>query len=212
MKKFTIGEVISYGWETTKAHLPFFVVILIVTALVNFIPNYFVENLRQQIPILSGLLSIAFWVLTMLVSLGSIKIALKIFDKKNPEVADLFNGYPQLFKFIIASIIYAVLVGVGFILLIVPGIIFGIKYHFYSYLIVDKNMGPLEALKKSGEITKGVKWNLFLLGLVLGLINIVGALALVIGLFITIPLTMLAYAYVYRKLLGSASSKTPAKS
>ncbi|MBI2442806.1 MAG: DUF975 family protein [Candidatus Levybacteria bacterium] len=203
MKKFTIGGALSYGWQTTKAHLPFFVVVILITGLVNFAPNFLLQGLREDTPMLSGLLSLAVWVLSMLVSLGAIKISLKIIDNKKAEIVDLFNGYPLLLNFILSSIIYAILVGVGLLLLIIPGIIFGIKYHFYSYLIVDKNMGPLEALKKSGEITKGVKWDLLLFGLACGLINIVGALALGIGLFITVPITMLAYAYVYRKLLGS---------
>lgn len=203
MKKFTISGSISYGWEATKSHLPFFVVIILITLAVNFLPNIIVQNMQKEVPLLAGLLSLALWIVSMLVSLGTIKISLKIFDKKKAEIADLFNGYPQLLNFVIASIIYAILVGVGFILLIVPGVIFGIKYHFYSYLIVDKNMGPLEALKKSGEITKGAKWQLFLLGLACGLVNLVGLLALGIGLLITVPVTMLAYAHVYRKLLGS---------
>ncbi|MEN9407568.1 MAG: hypothetical protein RLZZ455_784 [Candidatus Parcubacteria bacterium] len=203
MKKFNISDELSYGWETTKAHLPFFVVIILITLAVNFAPNILAQNMRQDVPMLSGLLSLVLWVLSMLVSLGAIKISLKIIDKKKAEVADLFNDYPKLLNFVVASILYALIVGIGFILLIVPGVIFGIKYHFYSYLIVDKNMGPLEALKKSGDITKGSKWQLFLLGLACGLVNLVGLLALGIGLFITIPVTMLAYAHVYRKLLGS---------
>lgn len=203
MKKFQIRETLSYGWETAKAHLPFFVVVILITGAVNFAPNILLRGIREEVPILSGLLSLALWLISMLVSLGAIKISLKIVDKKNAEIADLFNGYDQLLNFVIASIIYAILVGIGLILLVVPGVIFGIKYHFYSYLIVDKHLGPLEALKRSGDITKGSKWNLFLLGLASGLVNVVGFLALGIGLFITIPLTMLAYAHVYRKLLAS---------
>lgn len=204
MKKFNISDELSYGWETAKAHLPFFVVIILITLAVNFAPNIVVQSIQQEVPILSGLLSLALWIVSMLVSLGAIKISLKIIDNKKAEIVDLFNGYPQLLNFVAASIIYAILVGVGTILFIIPGIIFGVKYHFYSYLIVDKNMGPLEALKKSGEITKGNKWQLFLLGLACLLVNIVGLLALGIGLFITVPLTMLAYAHVYRKLLGTS--------
>lgn len=204
MKKFSIGKEISYGWETAKAHLPFFVVIILITGIVNFAPNILVQNMQKDVPVLSGLLSLVLWVVSMLVSLGLIKITLKIIDNKKTEIVDLFNGYPQLLNFVVASIIYSIIVVVGLILLIVPGIIFSIKYHFYSYLIVDRNMGPLEALKKSGDITKGSKWQLFLLGLACGLVNLVGLLALGIGLLITVPLTMLAYAHVYRKLLGTS--------
>jgi len=88
----------------------------------------------------------------------------------------------------------------GTLLLIVPGIILGIKFMFFSYFIVDKNAGIIESLEKSAELTKGSKTNIFLLALLLWLINAAGALCLGIGLIITMPLSMTAVAYVYRKL------------
>jgi len=84
--------------------------------------------------------------------------------------------------------------------LIIPGIILSIRLSFFDYFIVDRNSKIIESLKKSWEITKGNTWNLFLLYLLLGLINFLGALALMIGLFWSIPTTMLAQAFVYRKL------------
>lgn len=81
-----------------------------------------------------------------------------------------------------------------------------IKLQFYSYFIVDKNAGPIEALKKSWAITRGVKWDLFLFGLLLGLITLAGLLALVVGLFVAIPVGLLANTYVYRKLLARAEN------
>jgi uncharacterized membrane protein len=73
---------------------------------------------------------------------------------------------------------------------------------FFSYFVVDQELGPIEALKRSAEITQGVKGDLFLLGLALGGINLLGAVALLIGLFATIPTAMLATAFVYRRLAG----------
>jgi uncharacterized membrane protein len=90
--------------------------------------------------------------------------------------------------------------GFGF-LLIVPGIIFFIMFQYYGYFIVDKKMGPVEALKASAALTKGVRWKLFGFGLVIGLLNIGGALLLLLGLFVTIPVSQMAIAHVYRKLL-----------
>jgi hypothetical protein len=46
--------------------------------------------------------------------------------------------------------------------------------------------------------------HLFLFGLALGGINILGALVFFVGLFATIPTSMVAYAYVYRTLAGDA--------
>jgi uncharacterized membrane protein len=72
---------------------------------------------------------------------------------------------------------------------------------YTTYLIVDKNLGPIEAIKKSWSVTRGNTWNLFFFGILLGLINILGMVCLLVGLFITIPLGMLATTFVYRKLL-----------
>ena len=52
----------------------------------------------------------------------------------------------------------------------------------------------------SGVLTEGVMWNLVLFWLMLAGINILGMLALGIGLIVTIPLSWLATAYVYRRL------------
>ena len=86
------------------------------------------------------------------------------------------------------------------ILLIIPGIIWGIKFQFFSCFIVDKGVGPIEALKRSSVITKDAKWDLFLFNLLLILINLLGAICLLIGLFVTIPTTMVDWAFVYRRL------------
>jgi uncharacterized membrane protein len=92
------------------------------------------------------------------------------------------------------------MVAIGFVFLIVPGIYLAVKYQFYDYLIVDKGMGPIEAIKRSGVLTEGVKWNLVLFWLALVGINILGMIALGVGLIATVPVSWLANAYVYRRL------------
>lgn len=75
-----------------------------------------------------------------------------------------------------------------------------IKFQFYSYAIVDEGMGPIEALKRSSQITKGSGCDIFIFGTVVGLVNVLGIVCLFIGLLATAPMTAVAYAYVYRKL------------
>lgn len=204
MKKFSISEAIKFGWEVFKKNPWFLIGIILVIFFINSVPNIISDQLRSDDnSMILAIIGLAFWILNMLVSLGGIKISLALTDGKKAEFADLFNGYNLLISFILASILYAVIVIFGVILLIVPGIIFAIMFHFYSYLIVDKKMSPIEALKESKKLTSGSKWQLFLFGLVLGLLNIAGILALFVGLLITVPVTMIAYAYVFRKLQGT---------
>lgn len=106
------------------------------------------------------------------------------------------------------------MVSIGLILLIVPGIILAIIFVFYGFHIVDTgSTDPIGALRRSAEITRGHRWQLFLLGLVLLGINILGLLALIIGVLFTSGISLLAIAHVYRRLVpapvGDAAAGTP---
>jgi len=200
-QKFSKSEAIRFGWNTMKSNLGFFIGLLIVVGLISYGPTIIAELLKEDAPILSIIITIASWVLELIIGMGLIKIALRFCDNEKGKFADLFSCYPLFFKYLFGSILYGLIVLVGIILLIIPGIIWGIKFQFFSYFIIDKGCGPIEALKRSSVITRGAKWNLFLFGLLLVVINLLGALCLLIGLFATIPTTMVASAFVYRKLL-----------
>jgi uncharacterized membrane protein len=101
---------------------------------------------------------------------------------------------------LIAAILVWFILTIGFLLLVVPGIILALIFCFYSYAIVDRGLGPIDALKHSAAVTKGARMALLGFWIVAFLLNLVGLLALVIGLFVTGPITMVAAAYVYRKL------------
>ncbi len=205
MNVFSKSEAIKFGWEKMKANFWFFVITLIIVTIIQFIPNIFGGFKGQngsRIGFSVVVISILAIFIKMVVDMGLLKIALEVNDNKKPEYSELYKNYPLFIKYFIANLLYGIIVAIGFVLFIVPGIIFALKFQYFGFLIVDKGLGPIEALKKSWEMTKGVKWNLFLLGLLLGLINIAGMLALLIGLFATIPTTLVANAYVYRKLLN----------
>ena len=202
MKKFTPGEAIEFGWETMKKHFWFFVSLLIVSWLTGAVPTGIANGFKNKVAFLYVVFILGAWVIQVIVRMGLIKVVLDIIDKGTADLKTLFSQTQMFWKFLGGAVLYGLIVLGGFILLIVPGIIWGIKYQFFGYLIIDKNLGPIEALKKSGEITMGNKGSLFVLGLLLALINLLGVMCLIVGLFATIPLTIVAMTYVYRKLLG----------
>ena len=205
--KFSMKEAVKFGWGKMKENLGFFIGLLLVVAAI-----YFVMGLIQGVAggdepsptigaVIIGLLIRA---VEMIINMGLIAIAIKFADNTKGEIKDLFSQIHLFFKFLLSSICYGLIVVLGLVLLIVPGIIWAIKYQFYGYLIIDKGLGPIQAIKESGKITYGAKTDLFLFDLVLLGINILGALALLVGLFATVPTSMVAYAYVYRKLQSQA--------
>ncbi len=206
-KKFVISEAVQFGWDTTKSNIGFFIGIVIVAGLIQYVPDIIAAIIEADAPVLSIIVRIASFVLSLIIGMGLIKIFLRFCDGEKGEFSDLFSCYPLFFKYLIGSILYGLIVTVGLILLIIPGIIWAIKFQFFDYLIVDKGLGPIDALEKSSEITRGVKWDLFIFDILIGIINLLGLLCLLVGLFVTIPITMVATAFVYRKLLPETSQE-----
>jgi uncharacterized membrane protein len=200
MEKFSKKEAIKFGWEIAKKKIKFFVPLLILVFGVSSLFDYLSDLAKKESFLISFLLTIIGVALSIIFSLGLIKISLKICDGEEPKISDLFSQYPLFFKYLFASILKNLITLFGFILLIIPGIILSIRFGFFDYLIVDRNSRIVESLRKSWEITKGNAWNLFLLYILLGLINLLGFFALIVGLFWSIPTTMIAEAFVYRKL------------
>jgi len=157
------------------------------------------------------LLAIALWAVGIIMQIGTVKISLMLSRDEQPAVSELFSNGALFISFLLASICYALAVIGGLILLVIPGIILMIMWEMYSYFIVDKNMGPIESLKASRSLTKGARWQLFCFGLLLILFNLAGLLCLVIGLFLTIPATYIAAAYVYDQLLKQEAIPGPAE-
>ncbi len=200
--KFSIKESVKYGWQITMANFWFFVGIISVSLIISYAPAILDKLVKADDPVLNFMnivVQLIFWYLGMVITLGLIKISLKFYDKEKVDFFDLFLSYPLFLKYLWSSIVYRLIVLGGLILLVIPGIIWAIKFQFYPYFIVE-GKGPIEAIKLSGQITQGAKWHLFLLGLVLALICLAGLLALIIGTFVTMPLALMAMAFVYRKL------------
>ena len=203
--KFSIGEALRFGWDTTRRNLWFFIGLLIVVGLINSFPDIIngITQISKTLPVLNLILVAVFTIVNFIVQLGMIKILLKFCDNQPGRFSDLFSCAHLFFKMVGASIVYALIVLVGFILLIVPGIIWSIQFGYYIYLIVDKDLGPIQALKMSSKITRGSKRHLFVFALAIVGVILLGVLALFVGLLVAIPIVSLAGAFVYRKLLSS---------
>ncbi len=208
-KKFSNKEALRFSWEVTKANLGFFIS-LFAGVLVIYLGFGVLQNFADRHSLLSLVVSLADWFLQVMVSIGLLTIPLKFVDGQKADYGHLFSGYHHILRYFSASLLYMLIVLGGLVLLVVPGIIWAIRFQFFGYLIVDKNLGPIEALKRSWAITKGSVGELFTFSLLLALINLAGMLALMVGLFITVPISLLATAFVYRKLLGVSSQPATA--
>ncbi len=205
-ERFSKPQAFQFGWQLWKKNMGFFAGLLFVAFLIQLAPGFISAYLKDKAPIVAAIINIFYHVAGIIISMGFIKIALSFCDGKNPEIADLFKAYPLFFSFLCGSILYGLIILGGVVLLVIPAFIWGIQFQFFSYFIVDQQAGPVEALKRSSQLTRGVKFELFIFNMMVLGINLLGMFTLGVGMLITVPVTMLATAYVYRKLLPSRNA------
>ena len=205
-KDVPISGALTFGWQTFAKNALFLIGVTIAVALINSV----VEGAERYGPIEGGYFSFVINIIEILVNsllqLGLIAIMLAFKDGRMPEFVDLFNRAPLVFNYIAATILYTLMVVVGLVFLIVPGIYLAVRFGYYSYFIVDEEVGPIEALKRSSDLTEGVRMDLFLFGVLLIGINILGMVALFVGVLVTVPMTHLACAYMFRHLQNAGAA------
>lgn len=196
--KFQIGEIVSESWQKMLKNIGFFILVILIYGVLSGSMNF--GNRETNYPILMGGFGLIGLILSIIVNVGILKITLQIIDDKKASLDELFLNYKKAWRYFLAGLLVGLIVLLGLILLIVPGIYWALKYQFVGYLIIDKDLSISEALHESGRLTRGYKWQLLLFHLLLGLINLAGALALGLGLFLTTPTVWLAQAKAYRTL------------
>lgn len=203
---FSLGEAFGYGWQMTRKHFKLLLGVIVLLGTVMAFENYFSDDESKYQSFLG---TFVFWVLSAIIQMGAMKVFLKLHDGQTVFFKDLFSCWKLFFKYLFGNICYALAVFGGFVCLIVPGIILLIRCQFYSYFIIDKKAGPVEALRLSYKATKDNVWKLFCFDLAFTGVIILGAMALLLGLFVAIPIASLAFVYVYRKLGQESVAKSP---
>jgi uncharacterized membrane protein len=209
MHTLSVGDCIRFGWETFKQRPWILIGAFLLAMVIASLPGIFGPHpeigpdgqvIPQPFTTFEVIMSLASLVVSIFVGLGLTTFSLRAHDNiQAVQIADLWNPGP-FWRFLGGHILTVIAIAIGFLLLIVPGIILSLGLAFVGYLIVDRGAGPIEAMKESWRITKGHKWQLLLLFLALLGINLLGILALVVGIFVSVPITMLAFAHAYRTL------------
>jgi len=208
---FSIGQVISKGWNIFSQKfgivLKFLFVGVFAMFVVQLIVSMFGTSDNSTIGFIGGIVT---YVFNIFISIGLIKAMMHIVRDEPVELNTLFSGKDQVLKYILVSILLSILIGLGFILLILPGIYLMLRFMFVPYLLVDKEDMSIEDLfSASSTMTKGIKFNLFLYGITIFIMNVIGMIPLGFGLLITMPVSFLSFIVLYETLLRDDSASTP---
>ncbi|MBA3994638.1 MAG: hypothetical protein C0469_14020, partial [Cyanobacteria bacterium DS2.3.42] len=208
-EKFAIDDVIGNGWQITKQRFWPLLAILGVNGLVaalvpmaSFVMGFggAKDNISLQL-----LLGLASAVIAFTIEIGMMNVFLMALDGKKINADDCFRCIKYLPTYFVAALLSRSAIALGYLCFIVPGIILQISFQFAGYFIVEKQLGPIAALKASWAICDGARWQLVLLSIVSYFIHVFGILCFIVGGIPAYMVNSLANAATYRSLLA----KTP---
>lgn len=196
----TVGSFLNFGIESAKRNfLKFFgMIIFVIIAFILIV--YIGTSIGESF---GGLLVVVFGIL---ISFGFIKNTINLTKGLPIDFKAFFSANPiTLLNFFVAMIVMSILISIGMLLLIIPGIILSYMLILTPYLIIDKDMGAFEAMGESTRLTRGYKMDIFVGHfIVFLLINIVSML--IITLPFTIPMALFVQIYPYLVLTGQLDS------
>lgn len=193
----------------------------------NIITTGFQRGLKNIVPVLTNTV---LWIVTIWIPYLNVGTTIGIIAGVIPKMSrdeeipmtEVFN--PDYRKkmgefFLVQGFMMAGII-VGMVFLYVPGIVIMIAWLLAPFLVVDKDMNPIEAIKKSNDLTYGKKWVIFLglvvlavicqiavgivlliLSKILTLIPVLGPILLVVcvvaamGLYGSVMMSALSYIY-----------------
>jgi uncharacterized membrane protein len=133
---------------------------------------------------------------------GGDMIFVQAVRKIKPDFEYLVKGFVENYLHIIlANLLVAALVIMGFFALIVPGIIVACRLVFVSYIIMDKKLDPIEAVELSWKLTKGHGWKIFFMGIASFFIIIFGLILMIVGVLPAAIWVASSFASLYESVL-----------
>ncbi|MEO8795088.1 MAG: DUF975 family protein [Daejeonella sp.] len=232
-KPFSVNEILADAWSFAKKNIWIligftavqFVVILIITTLLKglFGGESQVSLIAQNIilALFDAFFTVAFY-----------QVVFKLIDEEGePELPDFVPNLVKAMNFVLVKLIIGILLvliialisSVYFInspeidttntfswdlvpvfaLIAIPIIYFTVRLAFVVCFIVDQESGASESISQSWTLTAGNFWIIFLLFMFILGINILGALALFIGLLFTVPFSSLVIIIAYRQMVNN---------
>ncbi|WP_320112727.1 hypothetical protein [Draconibacterium orientale] len=141
---------------------------------------------------------------------GKKKLFLNAMRDEETDLKVMFEGFKtQYLNIVLANLIVAALVTVGFFMLIIPGIIVACRLAFVSYLVMDKELDAIKAIEKSWQMTRGYGWTIFGMAILSFFIYIAGLIVCIVGVFFSMMWISAAFATLYASVDGEKEDDNP---
>ena len=135
------------------------------------------------------------------ISIGLATYSLSIANEEDYSYNQIFTGFKYFFKALFLFLLFNISFLIGFIFLIIPGIIIALMFSQIFYIMAeDPSTGVIDAFKKSASLMKNKKLQLFGLGMRYVGLFILGVFTLGIWWLWLIPQAYVSFAIFYKEL------------
>ncbi|MCB9585557.1 MAG: hypothetical protein H6718_09170 [Polyangiaceae bacterium] len=209
------SEVIGIAWEIFKRHWAVLFGSAFLVYIVSQVPGWIAQGiqvgaeLEQGSPeqsLVQAVGSLIGSLISLYFSVGQVRLYLQAARGQTPDFSVLFSGMDRFPAVLGMGFLAGILILLGLILLIIPGIILSYGLYMGAYFVIDHRMGPVEGLKKSWEVTNGHKANLFVFSLLGGLVVLAGCFACLVGAFAGQAVVGVATAIIFLRLTGEQTA------
>ncbi len=201
LRKFILSDVLRGSWKGLISQIWLLAGLLIGYVIISFaLTVFFTAPAKGMISLTDIAIVLGSSAFSLMFLLGYTQNMFQTLDGEEPQFSAYGLQASKGLTFLVAYLIYTIIVTVGLALLVVPGIYLAVRLQFFLASIVEEDTGITASLKRSWEITKGQMKPLLLLLLVAIGFMVLGLAFFAIGTFVTTPLIGLMYCYVFRKL------------
>ena len=197
-----ISEILKTSWQSLKSQLWILVGLLIGYMIISFTLSAFAGPTSPTSFSIGRIIVV--YLLSMIIglifSLGYLKNLFQTLDGIEPQFSAYGQQARKILTYFVASILVSIVVSIGFMLLIIPGVYLALRLQFFAAFIVEEDAGIIDSIQRSWKITEGQVLPLFVLLLTMIGLIILGAILLLVGVFVTAPLVYMMYCTSFRKL------------
>lgn len=151
---------------TEKKNLLFFLKVYLpilpfsITAIVqNYLPAWIRSSTNVWVTVAFSAIQVLYLLTLVFVGAAGIVAVIKVVKGESLSVKATFASARRIYlSFLLLSIVLGIIEGLGFVLLIVPGLLFITWFAFSKLVMVDSNSGLKLALLKSKAMVKGIFW------------------------------------------------------
>jgi hypothetical protein len=130
---------------------------------------------------------------------------LKLIRGQKADMEDALSGFTLAFlQLFLGMLVSGLLTVVGIAFCLIPGIYLAVAWKLALPLIIDKRMEFWPAMELSRKVVTRQWWAFFGLVILAGMLNLAGVLLCLVGLFVTVPVSMMALMYAYEDIFSSA--------